>query len=511
MNILLIRPPYTRLKQTGQAPYFPLGLGYIAAVLNKNGFEVNIYHVENPRSSKEKMFIDSDVIFKGRSESYHRYKAILKDNNHYVWKEVRDTLEWYKPDVVGISGLSVEVGSTLKIIKICKEYNRDCKVIWGGLHASFMPDDCIKNEDVDFVVVGEGEETVLDLCQTLQSNGKSLHDVRGILFKENGKVVHTPTRGLAPDLNDLPIPARDLILYPESFNHTSMGSMIASRGCPWRCTFCSSRNFWDQKLRFRDAESVIGEIKLLNEKYNTNYIMFWDDSFTIHRKVIKKYCEGILDAGLKISWRTATRADLIDEEMLGLMKKAGCIKLEIGIESGSERIRKEIKKDVSNEQIRKAFRMINKAGISTGAFFMAGFPYETEEDLDETARLMREIDSTEIAFNIYDPMPGSADYDTCVSLGLVSAHADWSDFPFWPDTHYMVNMSKDDFAKRAVEIAKWVFQYNNSLKIRFRRKKHLLMFYLKNDPASLIKEFYRMITARLRAHFSSGSTLKETK
>jgi radical SAM superfamily enzyme YgiQ (UPF0313 family) len=275
--------------------------------------------------------------------------------------------------------------------------------------------------------------------------------------------------------------------------------MIISRGCPFRCSFCSSRNFWDKKLRSRSPENFVAEIRSLQKDYGTKYFMFWDDSFTINRKIVLRYCQAIIDAGLKINWKTATRADLVDEELLRTMKRAGCVKLEIGVESGSERIKKLIFKDVTNEQIKRAFSMIKKSGISSGAFFMAGFPEETAEDLDQTLALMKELDATEMTFNIFDPMPGSTEYEKCIKLGLVPEHPDWGNFPFWPDAHYVVQIDRNEFSRRATLIAEWLFKRNNSLEYKIKRNYHLVLFLLRNDPVFLVKKVVQLLKNRLQA------------
>lgn len=499
MKILLIKPPYTRLKGVGQAPYFPLGLGYIASVLRDNGFEVKIYHAENPREKNEEIILDAEVGFDFRSIGNRKYLDSIKNPDHYVWREVKDTLESYNPDIVGISLLSVEVASALKISQICRQYNDKCYIVWGGLHPTFLPSDCLMNKEVDFVIRGEGEYPMLELCRSLQQ-GSKISGVPNLSYRNNGEIFHNETAGLINNIDDVPFPARDSILYQESFDFKSFGSMIISRGCPFRCSFCSSRNFWDNKVRFRSSENIIREIKTIKKDYGTKFIMFWDDSFTINRSIIEKYCQALIDADLRINWKTATRADLIDEDLLNVMKKSGCVKLEIGVESGSDRMKKIIYKDVTNEQIKLAFTLINKSGIGSGAFFMAGFPDETIEDLEQTFQLMKELDATEIAFNIFDPMPGSTDYHKCIERGLIPKNPNWNNFPFWPDAHYVSNISREDFTKYANTIAKWLFNWNNSLKIKFRRNKHFILFMIKNDPGFLLKKGYQFIKQRIKVH-----------
>ena len=223
--------------------------------------------------------------------------------------------------MVGISVLTVEVPAALKISKICKTYNPQMPVVWGGLHPTFLPEQVLRYGPVDIVVKGEGEMTFLEICNTLRNKETDLSGIAGISYQNDGKVFHNEPRTLIEDIDSIPFPATHLILYPESFNYKSMGSMIVSRGCPWRCTFCSSRLFWEKKLRMRSPQNIIDEIKVLKERYNSNYIMFWDDSFSVHKKVVTKYCKGLVDAKLNIRWRTATRADLVDDETLQWIKK----------------------------------------------------------------------------------------------------------------------------------------------------------------------------------------------
>lgn len=498
MRILLIKPPYNRIRGLGHAPYFPLGLGYIASILRNNGFEATIYQAENPRAEGEYLNTEADATYRFRSRSHRKYLDCIRDDDHFIWREVRDTLDRYKPDLVGLSLLSAEVASALKISRICKSYNDRCKVVWGGVHPTFLPDACLKYESVDFVVRGEGEYTTLELC-TVLDRGEDPADVRGLSHKSNGSIAHNPKRELIEDLDTLPFPARDAVLYPESFDFRSLGSMIISRGCPFRCSFCSSRNFWERRERFRSPENIIQEIEILKRDFGSRYVMFWDDSLTINRNIIRKYCNALIQSGLKIDWKTATRADLVDEDTLGLMRRAGCVKLEIGVESGSERMKKIIRKDVTNDQVRQAFDLIDRHGIGSGAFFMAGFPEETMEDLEQTFALMKELPVTEIAFNILDPMPGSTDYERCVELGLVPEDPDWSEFPYWPDAHYMKHVPPHLFTHQADLMAEWLHARNNSFRFKLKRNRRLILSLLRNDPAYLFQKVSHYAKRRVNA------------
>ena len=496
MKVLLIKPPYTRLKGVGQSPYFPLGLGYVASVLRNNGYEVMIYQAENPSRKEDFMLTDADISFDFRSAGYQRYHNSIRDMNHYVWREVKEVLHSYRPDIVGITMLSVEVASALTISTICKEHNDKCHIVWGGVHPTFLFEDCLRNKEVNFVVRGEGEYAMLELCQVLEKGKHALSEVKGLSFKENGNMVHNAVRPPIPNLDDIPFPARDCVIYPETFDFKSLGSMIISRGCPFRCTFCSSRNFWDKHVRFRSPENMLKEIELLKTEHGTNHIMFWDDTLTINTGIIEKYCSALIRSKLKVNWKASTRADLVDEDSVNLMKKAGCAKLEIGVESGSDRMKKLIRKDVTNDQIKKAFKLINRKGIGSGAFFMAGFPEETMNDLEQTFQLMKELDATEMAFNIFDPMPGSDEYDKCLKFGLVPPNPDWNEFRFWPDAHYVRDIDREKFSDYVNMVAEWLYSRNNSFRFKFRRNRYLILSLLSSDPTFLLKKTCKFILRR---------------
>lgn len=492
MKTLLIKPPYTRLKGTGQAPYFPLGIAYIAGLLNKNGFDTKIYHGENPAPGEKSFAIEAGAEFANRSQGQRQIRQAIENPGHPAWVELREVLRQEKPDIVGVTLLSVEVASARHVTRIVQEELPDALVVWGGVHPTFMPESCLENPGVHAVVVGEGEYTFLDLCRAV-ANKQDWREVDGLACKREGQFVRTPARAPVANLDGLPLPERSAVLFPERCDFQSLGSMIISRGCPFRCTFCSSRNFWDKKVRFRSPENVVAEIRTLKEQFGCSHIMFWDDTLTISEDTVRKYCDAIIESGLRITWKGATRADLLNPELVRHLRRAGCVKMEIGVESGSERIRERIKKDVTDEQIRGAFNLLAQHGIGSGAFFMAGFPEETLDDIMQTWELMKRLNVDEMAFNILDPMPGSDEYEKCIAMGLVPEDADWNDFPFWPDAHYVRDIDPETFTKTVVEIADWLFKRNNSLRHRFRRNRRMVLAMLRNDPRLLAGKILKKI------------------
>lgn len=498
-KILLMRPPYTRLRQAGQIPYFPLGIGYVGAMLEKNGFDVGIYNVDVPRDSDEVVAHDERDVFKQRSSAQTSYMNAVRDDNHPVWQEVRDTFRSFNPDAIGLSILSVEYPAALKISRIAKEMRPDIKIVWGGFHPTFMAEESLLNPEVDVVVAGEGEVTSVELFKAMATGG-DLSRVNGIYLRKNGGVAHTGHRPIIADLNTIPFPARHLRLYPETYNPRNMGNLLTSRGCPFRCTFCGCRNLWEKKFRLRSPENVIAELRDLVGNYKTNHIFFMDDTFSLKKKYGMDMCKAIVNSGLNVVWTTGTRVDGVDDELIDTMKKAGCVYMDLGIETGSDRMSVIIKKDITRDQVLRAIEIINRHGIASGAFFMAGFLEETVDDLNDTFDLIKKCKTTHIAINVWDPMPGSELYDQAIQMGVVPKSANWADFPLWPDSHFAVKMTPEEFLIKCNEIAAYVYKYNNSFPAYFRRVAPKVLSLLKKDPAYLayrLSLWFKERTARM--------------
>lgn len=483
-KILLMRPPYTRLRQAGQIPYFPLGIGYVGAMLEKNGFDVGIYNVDVPRGSDEMVFHDERDVFKQRSSAQTSYMNAIRDDSHPVWQEVRETFRSFNPDAIGLSILSVEYPAALKISRIAREMRPDIKIVWGGFHPTFMAEPSLANPEVDVVVAGEGENAAVELFKALGSGG-DLWRIPGLYLRKNGKVLPTGHRPIIDDLDTLPFPARHLRLYPESYNPRNLGNLITSRGCPFRCTFCGCRNLWEKKFRRRSPQNVIAELRELVGTCKTNHIFFMDDTFSLKKNYGMEMCDAILNSGLGVVWTTDTRVDRVDDELIGAMKKAGCVYLDLGIETGSDRMSVIIKKDITRDQVLRAIEIINRHGIASGAFFMAGFLEETIDDLNETFDLIKKCKTTHMALNVWDPMPGSELYDQAMQMGVIPKGADWADFPLWPDSHFAVKMTPEEFLAKCNEIAEYVYKYNNSFPTYFRKVAPKVLTLLKKDPAYL--------------------------
>jgi anaerobic magnesium-protoporphyrin IX monomethyl ester cyclase len=253
---------------------------------------------------------------------------------------------------------------------------------------------------VDVVVLGEGEWTFLDLVRHFEKNGdQGPAEIRGIAYRKNGKILKTARTDPIKDLDSLPIPAKHF-----TYSHVS-----SSRGCAWNCSFCGSPEFWGRNIRWRSPEKFVEELEMLFRK-GVSFFYFSDDTFTLDPKRVTEICKRIIEKNLRISWYAISRVDHVEEEMLYWMRRAGCIQISYGVESGSVKIRKALGKPVKTEQIKRAFALTTRYGILSRAYFIYGAPGETRQTIQETIDLMDEIKPLGAIFYILDIFPGTKLY-----------------------------------------------------------------------------------------------------
>jgi len=391
MKVALVFPRF-RGKHT-RFKYFlepPMGLCYIASVLKENHIDVKIF---------DGTFDDSDTLI--------------------------EKMKNYQPDTIGVHSNILTIDDGLSFAEKIKVVFINIPIVFGGPQPTVIPEEILKNENVDIVVVGEAEITFLDLINNLNN----LEKVKGIYYKKGKKIVKNPLREFIKDLDSLPFPAYDL-LNPQYFR-SLYKVVIASRGCPFNCSFCQPtlRKLFGN-LRLRSPKNVVAEIEFLVKNYHTDYILFHDDTFTFNKKWVIDICKLIIERNLKIRWICNGRVNTINKEMLEWMKKAGCVLIEFGVESGSELIRNSVlNKNVTNEQIENTFLLCHKVGIKSGAYVMIGSPGETKETLNETVELLKKIRPETIIASITTPMHGTYLYDICKEKNLIKAEK-WSDFDF---------------------------------------------------------------------------------
>jgi len=457
-RVLLIDPPFQRF--FGQSlNQFPLGPTYLAAALDKAGIETAVLNTDySPRLieyiSERKMI-----------ESYDDYLKILKTKNHPIWKEIESVIENWKPTIVGISVRTPKYYSALSVASIVKKINSKIPVIFGGVHATIAPELCIKNKDVDFVVRGEGEATIVDLIKNLSQ--KKLTKIKGLTFKnDQGKIIHNPDRELIENINDIPFPARHLMIYkskdPEYYN-----IIFATRGCPHNCTFCASKKLWTRRVRFRKPENVVNEIEFVYKKYGIALFNFLDDSFVINPKYTNAICDEILKRNLKITWVCETPASSVTDKLIKKMKKAGCYSVMIGIESGNKEILEKIKKSSNKLEMKKAAKILKKNKIRFCSAFMIGFPWDTRETIQETVSFMKELDPDNAGLSIVVPYPGTELYEEYVKERFVPRDFRKLDFSYFNQVNprmFNNNFSEEEKRKIVMEVVR-VFDKHNRKKV----------------------------------------------
>jgi len=411
MSVILIYPPQFDKKFSN--PFIsepslpPLGIASIAAYLEK--FEIPV------------KIIDASIL----NLSFPQLIKILKKIN---------------PCVIGITAQTQNINRSVTTANIIKNEFPDIPIIFGGPHPTILPEETLKAVPaVDFIVIGEGEVSTLEIINAIYSN-RNFESIKGIGFRKNQTIKINSPRPYIEDLNILPFPARHLLpltLYkpnPLLYKRTPVTSAIVSRGCPYQCKFCS-KTIWGNNIRERSAEKVFEEILLLKNEYNVNEIVFLDDVFTLHKKRVIEICDLILKNKVDISWSCITRVDAINRALLLSMKKSGCHQIAFGIESGNESILNLINKRITLDQVKKAFEICRKVGIETRAYFILAFPTETREMSYQTIAFAKKINPDYAYFYIYVPYPGTELWEIAEEKGQI-LNRDWNHFSRW-DPNYI--------------------------------------------------------------------------
>lgn len=281
----------------------------------------------------------------------------------------------------------------------------------------------------------------------LETGGK-LSSVKGICYKENGSLIQNSTRPLIKDVDEIPFPDFTLCHRFKEYPSEYFNRILTSRGCPFNCIYCMSSKLWGKKVRFRSPEKVFKEIKYRYQKFGVRSFKFNDDTFTLNRGRLEKLCTLIIKEKMKIKWECDTRADTLNEEVLTIMKSAGCFQLNIGVESGSEKILNFIKKGESLEAIKKAFILAKKVKIKALAYFMMGFPIETKEDILRSIEVMKEIKPDGVCWGLFTPYPGSEIYNHLNETGALTTPMDWSHFfHHSPEMNFSKHMSNKEWLR----------------------------------------------------------------
>jgi len=357
-------------------PLFPpLGLAYLAAVLEQNDFEVRIMDCPVCRMDHKKLGAD---------------------------------LASFKPDLVGIASMTPTIPSAIKSAHVAKEVCPDATVVMGGPHATFADKQILADEPaVDIVVRGEGEETLLELAHHSPKLDK-LQEIKGITFRNKNKIVQTPNRPFIQNLDELPRPAYNLLPIDKYRIHgKKFLPIMTSRGCPFQCSFCSASRIFGAGYRSRSAENVIDELEWLRDVHGAEGVSFHDDTLTFDRKRIIDICDGIINRKIGLPWGCSTRVDLVTKEILAKMAKANCNEVCFGVESGCQEILNALNKQVSPEQNENAIRWAKEVGMFVSVSVIIGYPGETKETVKQTLDLIHRVEPDDVWLCLPTPYPGT--------------------------------------------------------------------------------------------------------
>lgn len=407
-RVLLAQPLWPKSQQWGRFAKgagnntFAYGMASIAAVAEKAGFSVNVLDTQVEETS-ETEFI--------------RF------------------LEEGRFDVIG---MPCYTGSALWVFdtaKLCKRILPDAVVILGNIHPTIMPQETLQEcPEVDAVVIGEGELTFLDLLHHYRDGKSSLKDILGIAFRDRNEVVVNAPRPLIQDLNTLPMPAYHLFPMEKYVfvaywvrRYPTFGITI-NRGCPFRCAFCNANTIHGRKLRHKSHERIIEEIKFLQTRYGARGFVFQDSTFTTDKTWVHSFCEELIRQNIHIPWSCLSRVDTLDEEILRVMKQAGCWCISLGIESGNQKSLDLIMKGTTVEQNCKAVELALKTGIYIGGTYIIGLPGEDESDVNRTIAFAKDLATHFALFFLPVPFPGTRLWELCKKDGGLRETASWDDF-----------------------------------------------------------------------------------
>ncbi len=435
--VTLVYPYFHPLADTSIFRFPPLGLGYIAAYLKQQGISVEVV----------------DCTFIKQKEALRKIIAS-------------------KPKIIGIQSMYSMREKSLELAQLLKDH---CELlVAGGALPTTEPEAFLENFDV--AIIGEGEQTMLELVNQYMSGG-DLSQVKGIVYREKGtgQIKRTPPRGLNGDLNSFPNPSRELFdnnaykkYYSKKFGYTTT-AIMTSRGCPFSCDFCSKPVFGNE-FRARAASNVVNEIE---DAISLGYSRIWfaDDCFTLDRNRLLGICDEIIKRGLKIGWECLSRVDTIDPETLDKMKRAGCLRMFFGIESGNDEILAVMKKQITTKQAYEAIHLCKKKGIKAGAFFILGYPGENEKTILDTVRFASSLPLDYLSFTLPYPIPGTPLFER-LSSELVSE--EWEE-------------------PKNLQLVKHKLLFNSQIteiKLKFAIVKGMVQFYIRKYAG---KQGYRII------------------
>ncbi|MAH89191.1 MAG: cobalamin B12-binding protein [Pelagibacterales bacterium] len=473
-DITLIRPPAVEAFRFATTSItLPLGLAYIASNLKKNNLEVQVIDAVGNDPKNRIGYYKGYLV----GESFSQIISKISKLTNYIGITVVFTHEW--PLVV-------------KLIELIKIKFPKKKIVIGGEHVSAMPEFCLATSKADFIVMGEGEETIVELLTLRSIKREKLINIKGLGYRIKNKIIINSRRQRRTDLDDISIPDWESFQIKKYHENRFVGGMysdditipiLATRGCPYQCTYCSAPNMWLPRWIPRDPLKVVDEMELYKKKFNAKNFPFQDLTAIIKKDWIKTFCEEIIKRKLKITWQlpTGTRSEAIDDEIAHLLKKSGMTSMAYAPESGSEETRKLIKKRMKTENLFHSISSASSAGLNIAVFIVIGFPHDTNKNLKENIKFVKRLANqgvTDLSVGYYMALPGTQLFNSLFDSGKITLNKKYfshilDSLAIIPSQKYCFNLTK--------------------LKLLYYKIYFLYKFYAEKNKSSIFENFRSLI------------------
>ena len=451
-KVLLVNPPFYRLLNSHYNAN-SLGIAYVASYLNSHGHDAWLYNAD---FLNQNSYVKQKQIFEG----FDNYKKFFENENHQLWEETVDKIIEFEPEWIGFTSYTANITAINIISKKIKQKNPSIKQVIGGVHATLDHEILNKLPSIDYSIQREGEHAMCDLVE-----GKEPKNITGVVSRGENKLIYNFDADVIKNIDDLPLPERDKFwgITEEEKKRVDVSYICTIRGCPYKCTYCASPFHWDRKTtRLRSPKSVIGEMKHLKKNYWQNVkkfdfsqsanstakdqlkiedntmVYFVDDVFTVNKKRVKEILKMMIKEKLNMKWKCEARTDHLDDEIAELLNEAGCVRVKLGFESGSDKILKQVKKLETKDEMLNGARILKKHNVAFSGYFMTGFPGETDEDLQQTIDFAKEVDADYYSLSVLAPYYGTELFNDLMAKGHQLDKQPWEYF-FHQSPELMVN------------------------------------------------------------------------
>lgn len=481
-NICLVRPPFFKIYGIEKA-HFPLSIGYLASCLKNYGHNVSFIDGEVIdynlyKGLLYKGFINAVIFYADPyflDKRFNIVSKIMENKDDKVWDILIEKIAQTEPDIIGISCYTINMTAVNILADRIKSKIGNIPIVLGGIHPTSLPRETLKEiQYADYIVVGEGEESFLELVNNISNKDRLVFPIKGVIGREND---YFQPRPLIEDIDSIPFPKRD---FYDISNYIFGAPLLTSRGCIYNCTFCASQAIWTRMARYRSVNNVIEELKVLKKNFNIERVRILDDTFVLNKKWIIEFCSSLKKSNLKFSFNCSGRINTVDEELLKILHESGFDSIAFGVESGSASIIKRIKKNIDLSKVTDVIKLANRYGFDTTSFYMTGHPGETLEDIKMSETLFKKSMSKRGELSMLVPYPGT-------EIGI---EAGKMGFKFEVDNYYkfqharkevlfnMTRLSDKELLAEHINFEKVIKRRNYST--LFKKIFRLFLYFIKN-------------------------------